>query len=1469
MAVFNEQSQLARQHETTVDNSALKFDKGLKGFAQKQAAWRAGYDPRTGRKMTSGVGKFASGWVSSLNPVGSMVSDQYLQNQMKQTGGGQFGKEEKKEHRKQTFKSANIVGSTVLKAFGINVDGEEIAKKMGVDADTVEVNPDSPEGTTTGVDENGNEVSVAPKDDSVIDEYGNSVGGEQDDGGYNQEFKTVERETAGSMDREKPVLRNGGKIRFMGGGKFSYSKGGRFMYAEGDKIKKVKPTKSSSLSEVPVADADVDDVEVADADVVSAPVETSEEVLDVNRITAGISEIETGAEEKPYKTVNTWVKNPEYKPSQKGVKRTALEKRKSIKLKEWKENFEGKEGYNEPTPTFASGKFQIVPFWHQKSKLNKKGEKEALDYSHAENRPAIKRFAIKQGYDEFKGIGDKFVMRKFLKNPKLQEEYMQSLIVGQYQNDMNKSWAKPIVEKYGKNDTIALLHFAGSGNVKKHARDLKKDSNALFKTPGTGVNVEVSKYLEVYNKGQEKFDKNQNEVIQKNQGRFQFTERLDDDGNIINVPIGFDEETGIGNTSFKNPIVIKGKKGMKIKYFNGGKVNKYFSGGVTKGKFSHEENPLAVVDKDGNHTGMELTGEEGVFDKKAMNKIESLSSKGKFGALGKFVKAEMETWENTGGKALEGYNMEEDPDLDLGAEVGSLMSKKGKNRKEKREAFRLVVKEFEKLGFPFPETAAGQWAQESGYGESPAGKNNFFNIKYVESKAQKLRDRGINVTKSNDIKDQATGSVDGYMQFDTPADSLKGYIAFIEVNPRYKDALNASSEKEYLKEIKKAGYAEDENYVENTQSVINSNKVKTGADIGGTEEEQKLFDRIQNEEKYTSEAVGKLEAAYKNIKTVKLSEDKQKDLQITEGKIFDIATAIEKDELLIDYKDMAEQKAEYSRLIEKDVRLKGEIISNDVGRGNQLKTQVLPLINTTIKELEADYKLGVEKGGISKEDFDKNIAEIKDFKESTALLITNSESANKSFTAWKNAIDNSGYDNLYNKTLNEHRLNFDKAIQENNTVKLRNGIEHTKKKIEALQNKKNFYTESQGVAATDTDGWTKYDAERYTKLHADIDKQIETQNKNLEQTQSLFDSRNSAVEEVGQTMRDWEIANKRDDELLLYTSEETDLSLDFGKSWSDEQQAWADEKLKSIKEEEESEDLGGDEFDDIYDDELDKTNATEKDDAPVKLMSTEELSRYRKENFDTAKKTGIAGAIAKLGGVDGALSLIGMAAGYKAATAPVPQQKKSQEWIEQMQRTKDRMNLGLDANTKTMYQRNAERTYAYDAANIGRGATSGQSALGALGAASSRKYNADLQLASMDATAKEQHFGQYQSALVRDEGMTQDIWKRNQYDEASRRRDLKAGLIGQAVKNVRDNTMYEKSYGDGSMYSKLMRSKLLETKEITQSTQDAKLLAIGYTNEDLVNADAYEAEPEFDFNERIDGKKSIADRIEQLTSKFK
>lgn len=74
----------------------------------------------------------------------------------------------------------------------------------------------------------------------------------------------------------------------------------------------------------------------------------------------------------------------------------------------------------------------------------------------------------------------------------------------------------------------------------------------------------------------------------------------------------------------------------------------YNKGGMTKGAYNHKTNPLTVVDKNGQSTGMELTGGEGVYDADAQNKIETALKKKDYKKVGKIIEYEINDWKKRG-----------------------------------------------------------------------------------------------------------------------------------------------------------------------------------------------------------------------------------------------------------------------------------------------------------------------------------------------------------------------------------------------------------------------------------------------------------------------------------------------------------------------------------------------------------------------------------------------------------------------------------------------------------------------------------------------------------------------------------------------------------------------------------------------------------------------------------------------------
>jgi len=230
----------------------------------------------------------------------------------------------------------------------------------------------------------------------------------------------------------------------------------------------------------------------------------------------------------------------------------------------------------------------------------------------------------------------------------------------------------------------------------------------------------------------------------------------------------------------------------------------------------------------------------------------------------------------------------------------------------------------------------------------------------------------------------------------------------------------------------------------------------------------------------------------------------------------------------------------------------------------------------------------------------------------------------------------------------------------------------------------------------------------------------------------------------------------------------------------------------------------------------------------VSLMTDEEISNLYKEKEVETEQSGLAGVFSKLGGWDKVAELTGMAAAYSSAKEPLPEQKKSESWNRHMDILKSRQNYGLSATAKSLFQRQAERTYSMAARQIGRYGTSAQAVIGGLSSAALAKYDKDLELALADENARERHLNEYGSYLARDEAMTQSMWTRNVYDEEARQRDLKAGLIGQAVKNMREDARYYDEYESArSPYKRLMNSKVEAYENSVLSSRLAQANALG------------------------------------------
>lgn len=111
----------------------------------------------------------------------------------------------------------------------------------------------------------------------------------------------------------------------------------------------------------------------------------------------------------------------------------------------------------------------------------------------------------------------------------------------------------------------------------------------------------------------------------------------------------------------------------------------------------------------------------------------------------------------------------------------------------------------QKYGIP-ASVVLGQYAQESGYGKSTVGANNYFNIK--------------------------GNGKGGYKDYNSKEESFLDFGRLLSTSRYTKYTKNATSTSSYMMGVKKAGYATDPNYVNRVLSIIKTNNLTSLDDTG-------------------------------------------------------------------------------------------------------------------------------------------------------------------------------------------------------------------------------------------------------------------------------------------------------------------------------------------------------------------------------------------------------------------------------------------------------------------------------------------------------------------------------------------------------------------------------------------------------------------------------------------------------------
>lgn len=172
-----------------------------------------------------------------------------------------------------------------------------------------------------------------------------------------------------------------------------------------------------------------------------------------------------------------------------------------------------------------------------------------------------------------------------------------------------------------------------------------------------------------------------------------------------------------------------------------------------------------------------------------------------------------------------------------------------------------------------------------------------------------------------------------------------------------------------------------------------------------------------------------------------------------------------------------------------------------------------------------------------------------------------------------------------------------------------------------------------------------------------------------------------------------------------------------------------------------------------------------------------------------------------------------LAEGMKGAGSELPKFSKSPQWVDYMDRMKAESTAGLSAVEMASLQNEADRTYAYDVANIYNlsGGNAG-AALGNLGRAASSKYRNQLNIASLDRNAYLNNLSKYGSALGTDINLDRMIFN-DDYSQAFMTKQAGAKLASDAITNMMERYTTDRYYGPGSQHYKLKDMQLDQAEE--------------------------------------------------------
>jgi len=190
--------------------------------------------------------------------------------------------------------------------------------------------------------------------------------------------------------------------------------------------------------------------------------------------------------------------------------------------------------------------------------------------------------------------------------------------------------------------------------------------------------------------------------------------------------------------------------------------------------------------------------------------------------------------------------------------------------------------------------------------------------------------------------------------------------------------------------------------------------------------------------------------------------------------------------------------------------------------------------------------------------------------------------------------------------------------------------------------------------------------------------------------------------------------------------------------------------------------------------------------------------------------------------IGGTIGDVGRAAvGFMGTQEELPTYTPSAAMVESIEDARRQKEIGLSAEEENYRQQLSDRAYASDVANIRRmvGGSAG-TALANLGSASKRYYDNMAQTAAIDEGVRRQAEGRFDERA----GQAENI-KRLQHGEARQlammNKEGAAGLMNDALTNMRERADFNKYYGKGSAHYEMQKENVLDSRQYRADRKNA------------------------------------------------